>query len=310
MIVVLLLPIPWMHTNDGFAVATAWRLDGRLEVEGVPVDPPGRWTWLAVGRPQLVGEALWHAVVGSDDTARDMRRGLLTRSPALAEPAAVAVGLRAAGHDVPLRLIVEARDPIAPGYPQRAMIVTIDGLELTDRQAWEQARSGWEAEAGVPTTAGTERTAFSLPDGRRFTAPGVGLPYRVVNTLDVAPVDLEAGISFPLLRWLPGDWLRNLSLGSSHGAMVALTTYADASGHDLAQGRHIAGTGGIRGDGVVTRIGGLTAKAKAAQRAGADVLLFPASQARELQDEDLGGMALVPVRTLDEAIVWLQQPVA
>lgn len=69
--------------------------------------------------------------------------------------------------------------------------------------------------------------------------------------------------------------------------MVALTTYAHVVDADLAQGRHIAGTGGIRGDGTVTRVGGVAAKAGAAHRAGADVLFVPASQASQLDDLEL-----------------------
>lgn len=311
LVVVLLLPIPWLHVNSGFTPGTAWRLDGRLQIEGRSVDPPGRWTWLAVGRPQLIGEAIWDAVVGTDDPPTDLRRGLLTRSPALAEPAAAAVGLRAAGRDVPMGLIVEARNPIRDGLPERAVIASVDGIPLTERQAWEEWRAR-EAEVGASTTeAGTptrHTLAFSLSDGRRFTVPGPGIPYQVINILDTAPADLEVGISFRLAELLPVDWFRNLSLGSSHGMMVALTTYADTVDGDLAQGRHIAGTGGIRGDGTVNRIGGLPSKARAAQRAGADVLIFPASQADELEGHDLGGMALVPVTTLSEAIEWLERP--
>jgi hypothetical protein len=306
----LALPIPWRSANSGPIPATAWRLDGRLHVDGQSVDPPGRWTWLAIGRPQLVGEALWQAVVGTEEPATDLRDGLVTRSPSLAEPAAAAVGLRAAGREVPLGFVVEVSGPLEPGYPQRAIVASIDGHLLTDRYAFDVAASGWEAAAGVPTTPEPQTIAFALEDGREFTASGRRLPYRVVSTLDVAPVELEAGITFGFMRLLPSGWLRNFSLGSSHGLMVALTTYADASGSDLAQGRHVAGTGGIRGDGMVTRIGSLPAKAHAAHRAGADVLLFPAVQAGELEDEDLGGVTLVPVRTLSEAIEWLAQPVA
>lgn len=313
--VVLLLPIPWRVVDSGNLPGMAWRLDGRLEVDGQPADPPGRWSWLAVGRPQLVVEAIWNRLSPASQDVTDMRRGLATRSPALAEPSAAAIGLRAAGRDVPLGLIVEAREPMHDGLPETARIVAIDGLKLDDRQAWNQVASAWENEVELPTDerdAADEAhmVAFSLPDGRRFTAPGPGLPYRVVSILDTAPVDLEAGITFGFARWLPVDWFRHLSLGSSHGMMVALVAYADEARHDLAQGRHIAGTGGIRGDGIVTRIGGLPRKAQAARRAGADVLLFPASQADQLAGEDLGGMTLVPVRTLSEAIEWLSQPVA
>lgn len=311
-VLVLLLPIPWLHVRSNIVPATAWRLDGRLEVEGRTLDPPGRWTWLAVGRPQVVGEWLWDRVSGSAAPPQNLRHGLRSRSPALSEPSAAAIGLRAAGREIPLGLLLEVREPTRDGYPETARIVMVDGIELTDRHAWEQVTSAWSEPPGVVQVEGRDPApggvSFSLRDGRRFVAPGPGLPYRVVNVLDTAPADLDAGITFGFTRWLPVDWFRNLSLGSSHGLMVSLVAYTDASGRDLAQGRHIAGTGGIRGDGIVSRIGGLPEKARAAQRAGADVLLFPASQEEELEGEELEGLTLVPVRTLGEAIEWLERP--
>ena len=313
LVVALVLPIPWLHVISDDPPGTAWRLDGRLEVNDTSIDPPGRWTWLAVGRPQLVGEWLWDQMVGTDNPPDNLRDGPITRSPALSEPSAAAVGLRQAGRDVPLGLLVEVRDPLVEGLPQSALIAAIDGIQLTDRQAWELARSGWEAEAGLPTSAddaASQQMTFRLHDGRTFTTDSNGLPYGQITTLDVAPDGLSAGITFAFTRWLPVDWLREMSLGSSHGSMVALTTYAQASGKDLAQGRHIAGTGGILGDGTITRIGGLEAKARAAHRAGAQVMLVPASQIDRLADEDLPGMTLVPVESLEDAIRWLEQPVA
>ena len=311
LVLTLAMPIPWLHVISDDPPGTAWRLDGRLEVNDTSIDPPGRWTWLAVGRPQLVGEWLWDQAVGTDNPPDNLRDGPVTRSPALSEPSAAAVGLRQAGRDVPLGLLVEARDPLVEGLPQSAIIAAIDGVQLTDRQAWEQARSGWEAEAGLPTSAHevNQQMTFSLRDGRTFTTDSGGLPYGQITTLDLAPEGLSAGITFGITRWLPVDWFRELSLGSSHGSMVALTTYAQASGKDLAQGRHIAGTGGILGDGTITRIGGLEAKARAAHRAGAQVMLVPASQLYRLEDEHLPGMTLVPVETLEDAIRWLEQPV-
>ena len=316
LVAALAVPVPWLHVISDDPPGTAWRLDGRLEVNGTTVDPPGRWSWLAVGRPQLVGEVLYDRLVGRDDTPVDLRSGSITRRPALSEPAAAAVGLRHMGHDLALGLLVEVREPLLEGYPETAQLAAVNGIALTDRQAWQQASSGWQGPAEVapaedgPPGEDPEPVTFRLSDGRQFSAPGPALPYAEINALDLAPQELEAGISFKVTQFLPGDWFRNLSLGSSHGMMVALTTYAYSSGRDLAQGRHIAGTGGIRGDGTVTAIGGLTAKANAAHRAGADVLLVPASQAHHLEDKDLTGMSVVPVETLGEAIERLAAPVA
>lgn len=319
LIVTLVLPVPWLHVVTDDPIGHAWRLDGRLYVEGEPVEPPGRWSWLAVGRPPLVAELLWDRVVGTDEPPVDLRGGSRTSRPALSEPAAAAVGLRHAGFDVPMRLLVEASRPQVEGLPDRVVITEVAGVPLTDRAAWNRVAQTWQVQdgplTGEPGPGDAEQPLFepsplefAIRDGRSFSVPGPGLPYNRIDILDLAPLGLEASIAGPLARLAPVSWWRNLSLGSSHGMMVALLTYTDAAGADLAQTRHIAGTGGIRGDGSVTRIGGLPSKARAARRAGADVLLFPASQAAELETFDAQGMALVPVETLQDAITWLANP--
>ena len=315
-VVVLLLPVPWLHVVSEDPPGTAWRLSGRLQVDGQVVDPPGRWTWLAVGRPALVGEVLRDAVVPPDRPPVDLREDSMTLRPALAEPAAAAVGLRHAGVDIPLGLLVEVYEPLIEGLPERAVITQLEGIALTDREAWDRA----SAREPVPEVVEAEHAAIGGPEQLSFQTASYGafvvdrgehtLPYRVVRTLDTAPPTLDARIAFAMTELLPVDWFRELSLGSSHGLMVALTTYAHVAEGDLAAGRHIAGTGGIRGDGTVVAIGGLEAKAEAARRAGADVLFFPASQELILAGFEARGMELVPVTTLAEAIEWLTGPTA
>lgn len=104
----------------------------------------------------------------------------------------------------------------------------------------------------------------------------------------------------------PYSWIRSMAMGSSHGLMVALTTYAAHTEENLAAGRHIAGTGVVRADGTVGRIGGLRAKAAAARRADVDVLLVPASQIKELGTFDPGDMQVLAVHSLDDAIEKLR----
>ncbi len=311
LLAVLVLPVPWMHVVSDDPPAVAWRLNGRLHVNDTPIDPPGRWSWLTVGRPQLLVEWLLERVTGSDDPPRDMRGPSATPRPLLNEPAAAATGLRRAGHDVQLQLLVGARRPHVPGLPASTTITAIDGIELTDRHAWERATQRRERVRLPPgqLLPTPEQRTLELTDGRTVVIDGGELPYEVINPLDVAPAGITAQISFAWLSVLPSEWFRELSLGRSHGMMVALTTYAYVVDADLAQGRHIAGTGGIRGDGTVTRVGGVDAKARAAHRAGADVLIVPASQRSQLDDLDLDGMTVVPVETLGEAVRWLERPI-
>lgn len=317
-VVVLLLPVPWLHIVSHDPLGTAWRLNGRLRVNDEVVDPPGRWTWLAVGRPALVGEVLRNLVIPPDPPPVDLRSASATARPALAEPAAAAVGLRHAGVDIPLGLLVEVYEPLVEGLPERAILTELEGIPLTDREAWDRASSELvvlpEVAPGDDEVAlgGPGQVSFQTATGGAFVVDHDerGLPYRVVRTLDTAPPTLDARIAFALTEALPVDWFRDLSLGSSHGLMVALMTYAHVAEGDLAAGRHLAGTGGIRGDGAVVAIGGLRAKAEAARRAGADVLFFPASQSLLMEGFDAGSMTLVPVATLGEAIEWLVGPTA
>ena len=209
------------------------------------------------------------------------------------EPAAAAVGLRRAGVDLELEVVVEVREPLIDGLPASAALVALNGVRITDVESW-RAWPRWAS-----TTTRSSPPAGSS-DVRRSRAP-----YRFVDVLERPVEDLDVAVGGRLALSAPGRWFRNLAVGRSHGLMVALVTYADASGRDLAGGLTIAGTGGIRSDGSVSRIGGLRAKAEAAREVGADVLLFPAEQAAVLADFDPGTMRLLPVSTLDEAIAAL-----
>ncbi len=42
LVVLLLLPVPWLHVVSEDPPGTAWRLSGRLQIDGQVVDPPGR----------------------------------------------------------------------------------------------------------------------------------------------------------------------------------------------------------------------------------------------------------------------------
>lgn len=289
-----LLPVPWLHQMDDDPLGLAWRLDGRLVVEGASIDPPGRWSWLTVGRPPHLLEVASDWLVGGGAHTGDLRDAPARNRPTVNEPMAAAVGLRTAGHDVTLDLLVEVSEPTRPQLPELGQVTRVAGIDLHDPGDWARALDRMDR----PVVA---RTA----EGDVFLTDGDGLPYDRVDVATVAP-DLEAAIAGKLVRYAPVAWFRDLALGRSHGMMVALLTYVDASGEDLARGRHVAGTGGIDGNGTVTRIGGLRAKAGAARDAGADVLLFPASQADRLDGFDAGDMDLWGVRTLEEAVEALR----
>lgn len=292
---VALLPVPWMTAAVDHPPGTAWRLDGNLVIDGAVVDPPGAWYWLTVGRPPIVLEVV-RGWVSDEGGGRDLRAGGSVHRPGLNEPAAVAVGLRAAGREIPFDLVVELSRPTLPGLPDHVVVASLNGTDIVNRHGWASALETLSIANSLVT--GT---------GREVSFDGASLPYERVELLDVPVHRIDAMVGGRWARTPPGRWFRNLSVGRSHGLMVALVTYAHASGEDLARGRTIAGTGGIAGDGTVHRIGGVRAKAQAAVRAGADVLLVPAEQADALADIDLGHTRLVPVNDLSEAIAALRE---
>lgn len=293
-LVLAILPVPWLHVIDDNPPGWAWRLDGRLIVDGEIMDPSGRWSWLTVGRPPLLIEAARDQLIGSEDPARDMRVGPIGSRPTQSEPLAAAIGMQQAGADLELGVFVEVSDPLVEGIPEQAVLVEIDGRHLGSRA---------DVDAALESAGDTIRLLTA--EGDAFEVAGPDLPYGRTRIIDLAPQGLNAAIGGPLTRLAPVAWFRSLSLGSSHGMMVALLTYAEVTDEDLARGRHIAGTGGIRGGGTVERIGGLPAKARAADRARADVLFFPAQQADELAGFVSDRMVLVPIETLGDAITYL-----
>jgi PDZ domain-containing protein len=96
--------------------------------------------------------------------------------------------------------------------------------------------------------------------------------------------------------------------GPSAGLMWALGLYDLLTPDDLTRGRTIAGTGEIDGDGDVLPIGAIDDKVIGAREAGADILLVPRRNARQIADADTGGMRVIPVATFDDALRALGAP--
>jgi hypothetical protein len=297
-IFVAMCPVPWMRAAVDDPPGNAWRLDGRIAIAGDVVDPPGEWYWLTVGRPPIVAEVVrgWFAPE-AERVPASMAAGRRTARPAFSEPAAAAVGLRRAGWPVRTELVIELTDPLEDHLAPSGIVAQLNGAAISTRAEWESALDQL-GEVNTLTTVGGDTIVFD----------DAVLPYGRVDLIELPADDLEVVVGGAMARTWPGRWYRSLSLGSSHGLMVALVAYAHGSGDDLARGRVIAGTGRMLPDGTIGTIGGLRAKAGAARELGADVLLFPTSQAAQLDGFDAGSMRLIPVASLDEAIDALSAP--
>ena len=294
---IALLPVPWLVARTPNPPGMAWQLDGRLQFNEHIIDPPGTWVGLTAGRPPVVAEVVRSWFDDEVEQPRNMRNGSTFNSPAMAEPAAIAIGLIEAGVAIDVTTLVEARDPLIEGLPARISVTQVNGREIASREDWSLTVGGLGEENEI-VTAG----------GRVVPFTGDTFPYGRVDMMQ-SPTDLEVSLA----GWaslIPEGIYRNLALGRSHGLLLALAAYTDAADIDIDGHRVIGATGVIHGDGTVGRIGGLDAKARAADRAGVEILLYPADQrCQETVIMDALGdteMTMVPVATLAQAIDALQ----
>lgn len=95
--------------------------------------------------------------------------------------------------------------------------------------------------------------------------------------------------------------------GPSGGLMYALEIYNELIEGDITKGRKIAGTGEIDAAGQVGPIGGVNYKVIGAKEKGAKIFLAPEWNAKEARATaaKIGGIKVVSVRTIDDAIRYL-----
>ena len=94
--------------------------------------------------------------------------------------------------------------------------------------------------------------------------------------------------------------------GPSAGLMFALGIIDQLEPAQLTDGSTIAGTGEILADGTVGPIGGIQQKLVGARRAGATVFLVPEANCDEAKQSVPGGLRLVRIGTLTQAVTALQ----
>jgi PDZ domain-containing protein len=117
-----------------------------------------------------------------------------------------------------------------------------------------------------------------------------------------------AGLSVMNAPWAPFVVDFNLANvgGPSAGLMFSLAVVDKLTTGSLAGSKFVAGTGTIKPDGTVGRIGGIVHKMTAARDAGATVFLVPAENCYEATSDKLPGLQLVKVDNLGGAVNALQ----
>lgn len=216
--------------------------------------------------------------------------------------AAVALGKLGIGEGVTYHGVIVAAvledDPANGLLKAGDVIVGLNGEPITRveqlLQAMEQVAPGQEAKVTV------------LRDGRRETLniqtkASEDEPRRAVIGIHIADdvrFDVPLPIEYTAYMLHEG--------GPSHGAMLALAIIDQLTPGGVTNGFKVAGTGTIRADGSIGRIGGIRQKAFTVKRSGADVFFVPAGQEEEAR-KGAPDLNIVPVQTIDDILLWLQQ---
>lgn len=95
--------------------------------------------------------------------------------------------------------------------------------------------------------------------------------------------------------------------GPSAGLVLALAIVDKLSPGEVTGGATVAGSGTIRPDGTVGPIGGIPHKIRAAAEEGVDEFLVPAANCAEAVQDPPGGIRLLEVATLQDAIDALDE---
>ena len=194
-------------------------------------------------------------------------------------------------------------------YPQAVTVAAVNdpGPSLGKLQAGDSV----QAVNGTPVATVAQFTSYL-----KNTKPGqsVTVDFRRKNASPgVAQITLGsnkdrkygfAGLSVMDAPWAPFVVDFNLANvgGPSAGLMFSLAVVDKLTTGNLAGSTFVAGTGTIKPDGTVGRIGGIVHKMTAARDAGATVFLVPAENCYEATSGKLPGLQLVKVDNLGGAV--------
>ena len=184
-----IVPLPWRAAPPASGPGTAWRVDGRLEIGGEPVDPPGTVLWLAAGRPQLLGERVREVVTGRT-VAVPLTRGDAGTTPGVAVPAVIAVALGVAGR--PATDAATARLALRAGPVDLGRAA--EGLHLGDSHGLALAvtvlRAAGALDLGAAVVAATGRVG---PDGAVLPVGGIAPKVRAAARAGASEVLVPRG---------------------------------------------------------------------------------------------------------------------
>lgn len=309
----LVVPLPLFVISPGGALPVGERvefgrpggeqeeLSGQLLLTTVQLSRPTAVEALAAGLDDERA-VLSRSTVVPDDVALqeyvEVQRQLFVESTMVAS----AAGLRAAGYKVAVSGSGAQVVGVLSGGPAEGklrkgdLITAVEGRDVdlaTDVvAATADAGAGEAVTLDVRRGDDPRRVTVELEEVSALGRPAIGVAVRTL--------DREIDLPFPV------DVDQGGIGGPSAGLMLALTVFDLASEEDLTGGRAIAGTGTIDVSGRVGPVGGVEQKVAATADAGASLFLVPEAEAAQARRASGGNLRVIPVATLEDALVALR----
>jgi Lon-like protease len=306
-VLLALVPVPYISLGPGPAFDTLGEVDGKqvVDIKGTQTHPTtGHLDMTTVSqRDELsLAEALTLWLSGQEQL---MPRDLVYPPGSSREEVDKA-------NDADFKQSEHNAEFAALGYlkyPQTVTVVVVSepGPSVNKLQPGDSI----QAVNGTPVANVDQFTSYL-----RHTKPGqsVSLDFRRKNAPPgVAQVTLGkhpdknygfVGVSVTDAPWAPFSVDFNLANvgGPSAGLIFSLAVIDKLTTGNLAGSKFVAGTGTIKPDGEVGRIGGIVHKMSAARDAGATVFLVPAENCYEANSAKVPGLQLIKVDNLGGAV--------
>lgn len=315
------IKVPYVLLTPGPVFSTIGDVDGQkfIKISGAPTYPtkgdlymttvsefggPSEgidifqavWGWLSPTQTVTPREAIYdESITEEQDRAQNLE--------AFSSSQTYAIGAALKYLNLPVRESVIISS-ITEGTPSVGLlkagdrIISVDGVETKTSKEVAMAvrknpvgsvvtfhlvRNGNELDVPVVTAARiddptTEENEAGIP----YVGIGLDMQYQGDFTVDFAQTDIG---------------------GPSAGMMFSLGIVDMLTPGSLTQGKEIAGTGTIDGTGNVGPIGGIAHKLVGARHAGATLFLAPKSNCDEVVGHIPNGLTVVPVETLSQAVL-------
>ncbi|MFY0546125.1 SepM family pheromone-processing serine protease [Brevibacillus sp. H7] len=303
---------------------SAIELEPMIEVEGGKKDEAGTFmlTTVRMGEAnlgwylyakmfpdaELVEKELILNQGESDEDFVKRERAVMDNSQKIAE----AVAFRLAGYDVKIEKQGVWVMGTLDGMPAKDVLKVGDVITAVDGKKTEEAKD-LLAYLSTKKVGDTVEVTFTRDNQEHKQKLKLAqLPTSRGPGLGIRPDDKQQ-ITVPKKVTISSQGIG----GPSAGLMMTLEIYDQLNQTiDLTRGYRIAGTGTISADGTVGRIGGINHKIMAADKAGAEIFFAPNDSEQEVSNykealataKRIGtSMRIVPVKTVDEALDYLQK---